>query len=162
MRKQIIVLTENEFMKLYTLDLSDNKSLSKVRDVFCFQCLTGQRFSDIASLNRDDIKDNSWYLHTYKTRDIIEIPLTPLAKEILNRYKLNSQPLPVISQQKTNDYLKELCAIAELNDSITLVRYRGSERVEYKKPKYEFITTHTARRTFVTISLRSILRLPAK
>ncbi|MFC2103389.1 site-specific integrase [Bacteroidota bacterium] len=152
-KADIIVLSENEFMKLYTLDLSDNKSLAKVRDVFCFQCLTGQRFSDIESLKREDIKDNSWYLHTYKTKDIIEIPLTPLAKEILKRYISSPQPLPVISQQKTNDYLKELCALAEINDTITQVRYRGNERIEVKKRKYEFITTHTARRTFVTISL---------
>jgi integrase len=152
-KTDIVVLTEKELMNLYTLDLSDNNSLAKVRDVFLFQCFTGQRFSDIEGLKRDDIKNDSWYLHTYKTKDIIEIPLTPLAKEILNRYKDDDKPLPVISHQKTNNFIKDVCKEAKLYEPITLVRYRGNERIETKKPKYELITTHTARRTFVTLSL---------
>lgn len=161
-KTDIVVLTEKELMNIYNLDFNsvtiEDKKLSvniliKVRDVFCFQCFTGQRFSDIENLKRDDIKNDSWFLHTYKTKDIIEIPLTPLAKEILGRYKDNSQPLPVISHQKTNNLIKDVCKYAEVNEPITLVRYRGHERLETSKPKYDFITTHTARRTFVTISL---------
>ena len=152
-KSDIVVLTENELMKIYSLDLSNDKTLSNVRDVFLFQCFTGQRFSDIENLKRDDIKNDSWNLHTYKTKDIIEIPLTPLAKEILERYKLNPQPLPVLSHQKTNNFIKDVCKLAGIDESITLVRYRGNERIETIKPKYDFITTHTARRTFVTLSL---------
>jgi integrase len=152
-KTDIVVLTEKELMLIYGLDLSEQPSLVKVRDVFLFQCFTGQRFSDIENLKRDDIKNDSWFLHTYKTKDIIEIPLTPLAKEILNRYKSDDKPLPVISHQKTNNFIKDVCKLAKINESITLVKYRGSERIETIKPKYEFITTHTARRTFVTLSL---------
>lgn len=158
-KSDIVVLTENELMKIYSFDfsvipgLTNRATLEKVRDVFCFQCFTGQRFSDIENLKRDDIKNDSWFLHTYKTKDIIEIPLTPLAKDILNKYKNNSAPLPVISHQKTNMLIKEVCKLAEINEPITVVRYRGHERIEATKPKYEFISTHTARRTFVTISL---------
>lgn len=158
-KTDIVVLTEFELMKIYNLDFSKFKdlqnrsTLEKVRDVFLFQCFTGQRFSDIENLKRDDIKYDSWYLHTYKTKDIIEIPLTPLAKEILNKYKSDSQPLPVISHQKTNDMIKDVCKLAEIDEPLTLVRYSGNERIENVKPKYDFITTHTARRTFVTLSL---------
>lgn len=158
-KTDIVVLTEKELMNIYSFDFSTVKgitnqdTLKKVRDVFCFQCFTGQRFSDIENLKRDDIKNDSWFLHTYKTKDIIEIPLTPLAKEILERYKNNPQPLPVISHQKTNDLIKDVCKYAKINEPVTLVRYRGHERIEETKPKYQFITTHTARRTFVTISL---------
>lgn len=158
-KTDIVVLTEKELMDIYSLDFSDiedltqRKTLQKVRDVFCFQCFTGQRFSDIENLKRDDIKNDSWFLHTYKTKDIIEIPLTPLAKEILARYKNDPKPLPVISHQKTNDFIKDVCEEAKINEPMTLVRYRGHERIETKKPKNEFITTHTARRTFVTLSL---------
>lgn len=120
---------------------------------FLFQCFTGQRFSDIAEIKRDDIKNNSWYLHTYKTKDIIEIPLTELALEILDKYKANEKPLPIISHQKTNQLLKEVCKLAGIDEPITIVRYRGNQRIEINKPKYEFISTHTARRTFVTLSL---------
>ncbi len=158
-KTDIVVLTEKELMTIYSLDFStipdieNRKTLEKVRDVFCFQCFTGQRFSDIENLKRDDIKNDSWLLHTYKTKDIIEIPLTPLAKEILERYKLNPQPLPVISHQKTNNLIKDVCRLAEITEPLTLVRYRGHERIEAIKQKCDFITTHTARRTFVTISL---------
>jgi integrase len=126
--------------------------------VFCFQCFTGQRFSDLESLTWDDIKNDSWYLHTYKTKDIIEIPLSQFAKEILKRYKSEPKPLPIISHQKTNNNLKELCQMAEIDEPITLVRYRGAERIERREPKYNLVTTHTARRTFVTISLEKGMR----
>jgi integrase len=157
-KTDIMVLTEQELMNLHTLDLSKNKSLAKVRDVFCFQCFTGQRFSDLESLTWDDIKNDSWYLHTYKTKDIIEIPLSQFAKEILKRYKSEPKPLPIISHQKTNNNLKELCQMAEIDEPITLVRYRGAERIERREPKYNLVTTHTARRTFVTISLEKGMR----
>jgi integrase len=158
-KTDIVVLTETELMQLYSLDLAsmidvkNRYTLEKVRDVFLFQCFTGQRFSDIEALSRDDIKNDSWFLHTYKTRDIIEIPLTPLAKEILNRYKHNPQPLPIISHQKTNDLIKDVCKYAKIDEPITFVSYRGNERISETKPKYEYITTHTARRSFVTLSL---------
>lgn len=157
-KSDIIALSEAELMKIYTYDFSDNKTLAKVRDVFCFQCFTGQRFSDIENLKRDDIKNDTWYLHTYKTKDIIEIPLSPLAKEILNRYKADEKPLPIISQQKTNDFIKDVCKTVEINDPITLVKYSGAKRIDKTQPKYEFITTHTARRTFVTLSLEKGMR----
>jgi len=157
-KADIIVLTEDELMTLYKLDLTKNKSLAKVRDVFCFQCFTGQRFSDIELLRWDDIKNDSWFLHTYKTKDIIEIPLSPLAKEILKRYRTESNPLLVISHQKTNNFLKDICKLAKIDEPTTIVRYRGTERIERKEPKYNLVTTHTARRTFVTISLEKGMR----
>jgi hypothetical protein len=46
----IVYLTFDELLKLYNLDLSQNTELDKIRDVFCFQCFTGARFSDIAGL----------------------------------------------------------------------------------------------------------------
>jgi integrase len=157
-KTDIIVLTETELMSLFNLDLTKNKTLEKVRDVFCFQCFTGQRFSDIETLKWDDIKNDSWFLHTYKTKDIIEIPLSPIAKEILKRYKSDPKPLPVISHQKTNNYLKEICRLAKVDEPTTIVRYRGAERIERNEPKYNLVTTHTARRTFVTLSLKKGMR----
>ena len=163
-KTDIVVLTEKELMAIYNFDFStvddliNRKTLEEVRDVFCFQCFTGQRFSDVENLKRDDIKNGSWFLHTYKTKDIIEIPLTIYAKEVLHRYKNNPNPLPTISHQKTNDYIKTVCEKAEINEPLTLIRYRGNERIETSKPKYKFISTHTARRTFVTLSLEKGMR----
>lgn len=149
----IIYLTEPELMKLYDLDLEEEK-LKKVRDVFVFQCFTGVRYSDIENLSREDIRDASWHLRTQKTRQIIQIPLSGYALSILERYRDNPQPLPVISNQKMNKYLKDVCEKAEINQPIKTVTFKGSKREETISEKFKKIGTHTARRTFVSLSLQ--------
>lgn len=152
-----IHLSDKELKDLFDLDLSNNLRLDRVRDVFCMECFTGQRFSDIANLDFNDIKDNFWLLRTKKTRDILRIPLNEYALSILRKYK-ESGALPVISNQRTNNYLKELAKLAEINEPTKRVYYRGSKRIEETKPKYEFITSHVGRRTFVTLSLEKGMR----
>ena len=156
----IIYLTETELMALYNLEnLSDR--LSNVRDNFCFACFTGLRFSDIQKLNNSNIKPDYLEIKAEKTKDFIKVPLNYLAKEILSRYKNNSslKPLPTgISNQKTNEYVKELGELAGLNDPMTVEKYAGSKRILISKPKFSFLSTHTARRTFVTLSLEKGIR----
>lgn len=156
-----VALTEAELMKLYNLEfleLENNRTLERVRDVFCFGCFTGQRFSDISRIKREDLKGDFWHLRIVKTTDKIEIPLNDFAKSILNKYADEVKPLPVISEQKTNQYLKELCRMAGIDDKISITRYKGAEKIEQTFEKYELITTHTARQTFVTLSLEKGMR----
>ena len=150
---EIIFLTEAELMKLYNLKLDDTR-LDRVRDLFVFQCFTGVRHSDIRNISREDINRGTWQVRTQKTHQIIEIPLNSLALSILAKYREFPQPLPVISNQKMNSYLKELCEIAGINDLIKTTKYQGSERIVNTYKKYEVIGTHTARRTFISLSLR--------
>lgn len=156
----IIYLTEDELMTVFKLeDLSDR--LKNVRDCFCFACFTGLRFSDIEKLSRSNIKSDFLEIKTEKTKDFIKVPLNNYAKEILSLYKdnLSLRPLPTgISNQKTNEYLKEIGEVAELNELITLEKYKGSKKVIISKPKYKLLSTHTARRTFVTLSLEKGIR----
>ena len=73
---------------------------------------------------------------------------------MLDKYKDTIyEPLPVISSQKFNEYIKKCCKEAEINILVTITRYIGQRRVDKTAPKYEFITSHTARKTFVTNSL---------
>lgn len=157
---EVIYLNKEELKKLVHLDLPFGSTLAKVRDVFCFGCFTGQRFSDIANLKHTDISGTSWILHQIKVKDTIqiEVPLNELAMMILGRYKDEDRPLPVISNQKTNQYLKLLCERAGINEWVKVVRYRGNQRIELREPKYKFIGTHTARRTFITLSLEDKMR----
>lgn len=127
--------------------------LDKTRDLFLFACYTGARFSDIHNINRADIKDNIWYLRQIKTRNITEIPLIDKALNILKKYELFEKPLPVISNQKMNKYLKELCYKAELFEKVKVTEQKGNQVIEKVYQKYELVTTHTARRTFITLSL---------
>ncbi len=152
-QNEVIYLTEDELMGLYNMKL-DNERLSRVRDLFVFQCFTGVRFSDIENLSWDDIKNNTWNLRTQKTKDIIQIPLNGYAISVLAKYGDWDKPLPVISNQKLNKYVKELCKNAKINDNVKTVQYRGSERIENTYKKYEVIGSHTARRTFISLSLQ--------
>ncbi|GAB2545308.1 site-specific integrase [Rufibacter soli] len=154
----IITLTNEELMAIYSLDLDKKPALERVRDVFCFGCFTGQRFSDVSGLHPDHIKGKVWHLHTQKTKDILAIPLNDFAWEILEKYINRGQKLPSISNQKTNEHLKELGKLAGIIDPITVTRYRGVEKIQKLHPKYMFIGTHTARRTFVTLSLEKGMR----
>jgi integrase len=154
----IVYFTFDELLKLYNLDLSQNTELDKIRDVFCFQCFTGARFSDVVGLKRDDIKDRTWNLRVKKTKDSLKIPLNDYALEILNKYKDSDNPLPDVSGNQINQQLKELCKLAEINEPITIRKYRGAERIETTSPKYELVSTHTARRTFITLSLEKGMR----
>ena len=157
---EIIYLTYDELMRLYHIDdISD--TLRTVRDNFCFGCFTGLRFSDISKLSHENIKGDYLEITSEKTKDFIKVPLNHYAKEILNNYKVefNDTPLPrCFSNQKTNDYLKELGCLAEIDEINTIEKFTGSKKIIITKPKYELITTHTARRTFVTLNLEKGIR----
>ncbi|CAM3638733.1 site-specific integrase [Pontibacter korlensis] len=73
----IIYLTKAELDKLFDFDLSKNPRLDRVRDVFCFACATGQRYSDVAALRHSDIKGNKWVLRQVKTDSANNVPLSP-------------------------------------------------------------------------------------
>jgi len=156
----IIYLTENELFKILNLE-GLSKCLEQVRDNFCFGCFTGLRFSDIAKINKSNIKGNFLEIKTEKTRESLKIPLNQHAKKILRKYGSENEerPLPpTISNPKTNRYLKELCEIAEIDEMIEIEKFSGSKKIIIKKPKYNFVTSHTARRTFVTLSLEKGIR----
>lgn len=153
-----VSLTDQELNTLFEYDLTKNPRLARVRDVFCFACYTGQRYSDLEKLKHSDIKGNLWYLRQQKTDSLNRVPLLPQAVSILERYKEEAHPLPVPSNQKMNDYLKELCELAELDEPTTVTLKQGGKRLEETVPKHKLISTHTGRRTFITLSLEKGMR----
>jgi integrase len=156
---EVIALTNQEFQKLYQFDLSDNKRLDQVRDILCFSCTTGLRYSDLNQLRREHIKEAEIRINIKKTKTNHIIPLNPYSSAILEKYKKNLYPLPVsgsrklITNQVLNRYIKELCKKAGINEAIEIVRMRGEKREAIVYPKYELISIHTGRKSFVTISL---------
>jgi len=154
--RPVIALTQEELACLENLDLSDNPRLQRVRDQFLIECYTGVRYSDLAKITPEQIQKGKISIVTKKTCDAITIPIIPAAREILMRCRdLTSR---VITNQRMNAYLKELAELAELNTPCTLVSYKGAERIETTLPKHKIISTHTGRRTFVTISLERGMR----
>lgn len=152
--KEVIYLTKDELISLYNHNF-ENARLDHVRDTFCFGCFTGLRFSDIEQLKPSHIFEDKIKLNVKKTKTVDhEVPLNKFSKEILQKYKGSLyDPLPVISGQKFNDYIKECCEIAGIDTPTTTSRYSGNKRVDQTVPKYKLITSHVARKTFVTNSL---------
>jgi site-specific recombinase XerD len=150
-----IYLTEEELMRIYNLkDLP--KRLELVKDAFCLGCFTGMRFSDLSQLKEANIKNDFIELKSQKTRDSLKIPINSFTREILAKY--NGEGPKMLTNQKMNSYLKEIGEIAELEESIVATRYSGVKRLENTQPKSAFLCTHTARRTFITLSLEKGMR----
>jgi len=153
-QKKIIFLTWEELNKLREFKIPPTKqALERVRDVFLFQCFTGLRYSDVFNLRRSDIKGDHIEVTTVKTSDSLIIELNDHSKAILEKYKdlefENDKALPVITNQKMNDYLKELSEFAEINEPVRQTDYKGNERIDEVTPKYALLGTHAGRRTFI-------------
>ena len=148
---EIYFLTWDELMRLFDLGINNSK-LNRVRDIFCFGCFTGLRFSDILNLKQDNISNDMIQIQTLKTKGKTIIPLNKYSRTIYEKYRSNDtySLFKSISNQKMNTYLKELGRLAEINDPVQIIRYRGTERIEKSVPKYEVLTSHVARKTFIT------------
>ena len=153
---EIIFLSWDQLMKLYTCDKVTEPRHFIVRDIFCFGCFTGLRFSDIMNLKLENIRDGNIYITTIKNKKTSIIPFNKYSEKIVNKYmdgKTDGFLFPQISNLKMNIYLKELGVIAELNDKVTLIDFKGSQRYEESKVLHEVLTTHIARKTFITNAL---------
>ena len=157
-QKKIIFLTWDELNRLREFEIPANKqALERVRDVFLFQCFTGLRYSDVFNLRRSDIKGDHIEVTTVKTSDSLIIELNNHSKAILDKYKdvafEDDKVLPVITNQKMNDYLKELAEMAGIDEPVRQTYYRGNERIDEVTPKYALLGTHAGRRTFICNAL---------
>lgn len=147
-------LTQAEFKSLQKVILPSEK-LEAVRDIFVFCCFTGLAYADVQQLSENNIvviSDNiGLRISRQKTKQNAFIPLLPPAIQILEKYKkhpkclMNQKALPVLSNQKMNNYLKEIASYSGINKSIS---------------------THTARHTFATtvtlannISMESVSKM---
>ncbi|MFC5044399.1 tyrosine-type recombinase/integrase [Aquimarina hainanensis] len=151
---EVIYLTMDELMQLFNHKF-DSQRLEHVKDTYCFGCFTGLRFSDIKQLRISNVYDDHLKLNIKKTKTIDhKIPLNNFAKQLLKKYKDTIyEPIPAISTEKFNKYIKECCQIAKINTPTSITRFIGKKRIDKTVPKHDLITSHTARKTFVTNSL---------
>lgn len=163
----VIYLTLSEIELIRNVDLSATPGLSRCRDCFIFQLICGQRYSDLENLRAGDFIFNldgtvDLRIHQLKGGRTVAtvIPVADVGIEILRRYKVNEMEsdafaLPVISNQKYNEAIKEICKKALINDLVKIVSYRGTERVEEVFKKYELISSHTARKSLISLAAQS-------
>ncbi|MDR0334078.1 MAG: site-specific integrase [Dysgonamonadaceae bacterium] len=142
-----VYLSDDELMQVYNFnDMSD--SLIRVRDLFLIGAYTGLRFSDFTSITADNIKDGKLHIEQQKTGKPVTIPLHPIVIDIWKKYDAN---LPkVISNQKFNEYIKDVCRLAGINSNEQKGITKGGKRVKQTYKKYELVSSHTARRSFAT------------
>jgi site-specific recombinase XerD len=121
-------LAEDELQKIMSFKISVNR-LSKVRDFFIFSCFTGLAYIDIQQLKGAHlIKNNNQYwikTRRKKTGSMSNIPLLPVPLNIIKKYKVLEELsdeeyiLPISSNQKVNNYLKELADLSGVEKELT-------------------------------------------
>ncbi|MRX66247.1 site-specific integrase [Maribacter luteus] len=130
-------LTEREITRIEETSFT-GAGYEKVKDVFLFACYTGLSYIDVRELEKNQlvlgIDGNQWiYTKREKTSESVKLPLLPKAKEIIEKYwdspETDTKILPVLSNQKTNKYLKEIAKACGI---------------------YKTISFHSARHTFAT------------
>lgn len=149
-----VALNEEELARIARCNLSRHKSLERVRDLFLVGCWTGLRFSDVTHLSPTNIVGgNMISLRQQKTDKPVVIPIHPVFREIWDRY---GGHLPrVISNQKFNVYIKDVCKAARIRDRVEKSITRGGRRVTTVYEKWQLVSSHTARRSFATNLYRS-------
>lgn len=144
-------LNPSEIDLIYNLNLTHNESLDNARDLFIIGLWTGLRISDLKNINYSLFTKNTLVVpETEKTGKMVEIPIHPQVRKILDK-RLNELP-KVISTQKFNDYIKELCRLAGITEEIfgNIKNPITNRKEKGLYPKYKLISSHTARRSFAT------------
>lgn len=135
-----VYLNEDELSLIGKLDLSDNKRLDPVRDLFLIGSWTGLRFGDWDKVRPENIEGNRLRITQAKTMRKVAIPLHPVCRAILNKY---SYSLPETkTNQEFNRCLKDICKLAGIDTP-----WEYKDKI-YKK--WELVSTHSARRSFAS------------
>jgi integrase len=149
----IVTLTVEEYRKLYNYKFK-SKSLARVRDIFCFGCLTGLRISDLKKLTKENVVDGMIITHMKKVKNDqpLRIPILPQAQAIIDRYSDQHFLLPEISEQKFNSYIKKAAKEAEITSPVKILDFKKGVGAEVVKTKDVLIHAHMVRKTFITLA----------
>jgi len=146
----LITLEPDEFRLL--LNKLKNERLENVRKLFVLQCSTGLRYSDVIKIKKNHVRNNSIIMSSTKTKQPLVIPLNDNSKEILTDCNFDTSTIS-ISNQKYNDYIKELCAHVGIYQPIMRITYRGKKEIQDPLKKSEIMSSHHGRRFFITQNL---------
>lgn len=150
-----IYLTINELKQIKDLKKLP-EHLDNARDWLIISCYTGQRISDFKRFTPDMIRKQGGRsfidVKQLKTDKNVSIPLVPIVHEILE--KRNGNFPPITTDQQYNNYIKNVCRLAKINEptegKVTVVTDIGKRKVEGVYPKWQLIASHVGRRSFAT------------
>ena len=142
-----IYLTENEILQLLEINDFDDPIHEQVRDVFVVGCFTAMRFSDYSMIDPSAIRNNRLEFVQKKTGGKVTIPIHPVVNTILKKY---DNVLPKVP--KNNEFNRIIKLVGEklpcLHIPFTKQVTYGRELKELVDMKYNYLQTHTARRSF--------------
>ena len=162
--RQIVYLTRDELRRFEEYEFK-GKQFQTAKDVFLFCCYTGLRTSDVLRLRRADCHADHITVTTQKTNHTLTIPLNDKAKALLEKYAgcsanrrqktlgILSPALPATDRKAMNRSIHEMMRMAGIDEPLRHTYYIGQERHDEEVPKYELITTHTARHTFIVMAI---------
>jgi integrase len=143
-----VYLAPDEIGQIYTLDLTERPELTPARNLFVLGCLTGLRFSDFSNLKPEDLQQDMLHKKQEKSVHWVVIPLRKEAKAIFTEEFKND--IPRICNSEFNQKIKEIGKLAGIERPIKFSYRKANRMIDVKKPKYSWITSHTARRSFCT------------
>ncbi len=154
--EQIVnILTKKELTILENFHF-ESKYEDQIRDVFLYQCYTGSRYSDIEKINKNEIHTARpiWEYIDKKNGGMIKAPINKACQRIISKYLYLPSVLPIYKNQVMNRKLKTIAEIAGLNRMVKKISsFDGNKKEEYF-PLYKIISTHMARKTFISLSLQ--------
>jgi len=142
-----VALTSLEIEKLENAQLDERLNFS--RDVFLIGIYSGQRFSDYSKISKANFKSDHLEIRQKKTNHICKIPLHDKLRSLLEKYDYS---YPRISSQKFNKNIQKICKIIGIDTPIVVDTFYGSKKITKTFFKWQKIGSHTARRTFITVS----------
>lgn len=123
--KNAVFLTKDELESIEKKVFSTER-LNKVKDIFLFSCYTGYAPIDVEKLTLKNLikdSDNSYWIKTNRAKTKIKsnVPVLPLVKQIIDKYSSidGDKLLPIISNQKINEYLKEIATLCNIDKKLT-------------------------------------------
>lgn len=147
-RATTIALNDEDVQGLIDLDLTSNPTYELVRDKFILLCQIGVRISDFNTFLVHARGNKIVEIFNQKTGTKIKIPVSDMAKVILEKYDYN---FPKISEQKMNSYIKIIGEMVPSLHALVQIRYtKGGRDIVENVTKYSQICIHTSRRTLIT------------
>lgn len=119
-------LTIDELERLANKEFSSER-LERMRDIFLFCCYTGLSYIDVKTLTTENLvqkADGKWWIVTKRTKTEVpvNVPLLEVPMRLIKKYeplRKGNLVFPVYSNQKSNDYLKEIASLCDIHKDVT-------------------------------------------
>jgi site-specific recombinase XerD len=142
-----IFLDEKELGRMIKHNLSFNYEYDVARDWFIIGCYTALRVSDLKLLDETRLNNDTIILANEKTDERVVLPVHPHVRSILKKWK--GFP-PAMADQTINEKIKQVAQLCKITGKVLYSVTKGGKRKDFYMQKWEMVSLHTARRSFIT------------